>query len=136
ALAAIGEIEVSVGTGLPVVKFCAFDAPPPGVGLKTLIAKVFGFTTYAAGTCTVNCVAVCVNGVRSAWPCHWTTEDATKFVPVNVSVNPNEPATTFVGDSAVSVGTGLLIVNVCAAVVPPPGVGLKTVTLAVPYTAM
>ena len=39
AVALVGEIEVSVGTGLfatLTLKFTAFDAPPPGAGLVTM----------------------------------------------------------------------------------------------------
>src|SRR5438046_5525152 len=59
-----------------------------------------------------------------------------KFVPVAVSVNAAPPAAALLGESELSVGTGLLIVNVCALEAPPPGVGLKTVTEAVPAVAM
>src|SRR5687768_5009665 len=40
------------------------------------------------------------------------------------------------GEIELNVGAGLLIVNVLAAEVPPPGVGVKTVTEAVPAVAM
>jgi hypothetical protein len=40
------------------------------------------------------------------------------------------------GEMSVRVGTGLLIVKVAALEVPPPGVGLNTVTLTVPPAAM
>src|SRR6266404_2788590 len=59
-----------------------------------------------------------------------------KFVPVAVRVNTAPPAPTLVGEIELSVGAGLLIVNVCALEAPPPGVGLKTVTGAVPAVAM
>ena len=57
-----------------------------------------------------------------------------KFVPVTVSVWAAAPAITELGERLVMVGTGLLAgagftVKVLAAVVPPPGVGLVTVTL-------
>src|SRR5207302_10332826 len=72
-------------------------------------------------------------------PFQRTTEPATKFVPVTVSVNCGPPATASAGVSAVVAGTGLLaavIVKVCGLDVPPPGAGLKTVTGAVPAVAM
>jgi len=59
-----------------------------------------------------------------------------KLVPVRLSVKPGSPEFFVVGLIAVIVGTGLLIVKVFAAEVPPPGVGLNTVTLAVPAEAM
>ena len=46
------------------------------------------------------------------------------------------PTAAVLGEIEVSVGAGLLIVNVEALEVPPPGVGLKTVTGAVPAVAM
>src|SRR5438093_12123528 len=63
-------------------------------------------------------------------------DELMKFVPVAVRVNPAPPATALLGEIELSVGTRLLIVNVCALEVPPPGVGLKTVTGAVPAVAM
>ena len=69
-------------------------------------------------------------------PFQRTTDELLKFVPVAVSVNAALPATTLVGEIELSVGAGLLIVNVEAPEVPPPGVGLKTVTGAVPAVAM
>jgi hypothetical protein len=61
-----------------------------------------------------------------------------KLVPLTVSVNPVPPAVAEEGLKLVVVGTGLgaMIVKVWALEVPPPGVGLKTVTLAVPAEAM
>ena len=65
-----------------------------------------------------------------------TTEPLTKFEPLIVSGKAALPAVMLVGDSEVVAGTGLSMVNVCAAVVPPPGAGLLTVTEAVPAVAM
>src|SRR5207244_8771925 len=59
----------------------------------------------------------------------------TKFVPVTVKVNCEPPAVAQVGLIELVVGTGLLIVNVCALEVPPPGGGFLTVTAAVPAVA-
>jgi hypothetical protein len=61
-----------------------------------------------------------------------------KLVPFTVSVNAAPPAVTEVGLRLVIVGTGLvaMIVKESALDVPPPGVGLTTVTLAVPAEAM
>jgi len=69
-------------------------------------------------------------------PFQRTTDELLKFVPVAVSVNAALPATALVGEIELSVGAGLLIVNVEAPEVPPPGVGLKTVTEVVPAVAM
>jgi hypothetical protein len=62
-----------------------------------------------------------------------------KLLPVTVRVKAGPPAVAELGEMVVRVGTGLfagLMVKVWAEEVPPPGVGLKTVTLAVPWVAM
>lgn len=64
------------------------------------------------------------------------TEAATNPVPLRVSVKPALPASTEVGLMLVSVGTGLLTAKLSALVVPPPGAGFVTVTLAEPVFAM
>jgi hypothetical protein len=74
--------------------------------------------------------------VARAVPFQRIIEEATKFVPVTMRVKPTPPAVAELGLMLVSAGAGLLIVKVCALVVPPPGVGLKTVTLAVPAVAI
>ena len=62
-----------------------------------------------------------------------------KLVPFTVRVKADPPAVADEGLKLVVVGTGLsgtLIVKVCELEVPPPGEGLKTVTLAVPAVAI
>jgi hypothetical protein len=56
-------------------------------------------------------------------------------VPFTVKVKPPLPAVTQVGLIDVVVGTGLLMVNVTAFDVPPPGAGFTTVVAAVPALA-
>lgn len=68
----------------------------------------------------------------------FTTEEEMKFVPVRVSATlwPRRP---LVGEIEARVGTGfdeLEIVKAKFGVVPPPGAGFVTVTLAVPEVAM
>jgi hypothetical protein len=58
------------------------------------------------------------------------------LVPFTVRVKPGSPATAWSGAMPVRVGTGLLMVNTEGAEVPPPGVGLNTVTSAVPAVAI
>ena len=58
-------------------------------------------------------------------------------MPVTVKLKPGSLALALKGDNPVSVGTGVaLIVKVELLEVPPPGVGLKTVTAAEPAVAM
>ena len=62
-----------------------------------------------------------------------------KFEPRTVRTNPEPPAWAEGGLRLLIDGTGLeepLIVKVLALDVPPPGPGLKTVTLAVPGVAI
>jgi hypothetical protein len=53
-----------------------------------------------------------------------------------VRVKSEPPADAELGERVERVGTGLLMVKVCDPDVPPPGVGLKTVTVAVPAVAI
>jgi len=75
------------------------------------------------------------NVVVRLLPFQRTTDVMAKFVPV--SVKAALPATTLVGEIEVSVGMGFVAVtvNVLAVEVPPPGVGLNTVTEALPVAA-
>jgi hypothetical protein len=74
--------------------------------------------------------------VVSAAPFQLTTEPLTKLLPLTMSVNVGPPAVAFIGDREVMDGTGLLIGNVQGPEVPPPGLGLATVTLAEPVLVM
>ena len=140
ALTEVGEIEVSVGTGLLValtLKLIEFDGPPPGVGLFTKTAGVPAVATSAARIAAVSCVAL-TNVVTLFAPPKFTVAPLTKFVPFTVNVSAPEPAATPVGESEVTVGTGFV-----AAVTlkftefdaPPPGVGFVTITAGVPTVA-
>ena len=64
-----------------------------------------------------------------------TTEPEIKPLPVSVSVNAALPAETLAGEMLESVGSGLVIVSVTAAEVPPPGAELVTVIEMVPDEA-
>jgi len=65
-------------------------------------------------------------------PFHLILDPFMNPVPVAVSVKAALPAVAELGLMLVNTGAGLLILNVCAALVPPPGNGVKTVKLAVP----
>ena len=76
-----------------------------------------------------------MNVVVKGVPFQLTTLFARKFVPLAVRVKPASVAVDVVGDMEVRVGAGFaaaVIVKVAEPEVPPPGVGLKTVTEAVP----
>jgi hypothetical protein len=68
-------------------------------------------------------------------PFHLTLDDGTKPVPITESVNAPPRALTETGFNAVIVGSGLATVKVLELDVPPPGVGLLTVTLTVAAVA-
>ena len=111
------------------------DVPPPGAGLTTVTSAVPAEAMSVAEMFAVTSIALTKNVVRLT-PFHCTVEPGTKFVPNTVKANPAPPAVAELGDRLVVVGTGLLMVKVCAFDVPPPGVGLNTVTLAEPADAM
>jgi hypothetical protein len=133
AVAQVGLSPLIVGTAL-IVNVCAFDVPPPGVGFTTVTEAEPAVATREAGTVAVSWVAE-TNVVASAVPFQFTVEVETKLVPLTVKVKPPLPAVTQVGLIDVVVGTGLLMVNVAAFDVPPPGVGFTTVIAAVPAFA-
>jgi hypothetical protein len=142
----VGVTEKSV-----IVKLIAEVVPPPGVGVKTVIAAVPEVAMSAAVIAAVNEVAL-TNVVTRALPFTCITELLTKFVPVNVIVKPLPPALIVAGEIAVSVGTGFaaVIVNVnefenvpegppCRRMLfAPPNstVGINTCTEAVPTAAI
>ena len=70
-----------------------------------------------------------------AAPFQFTLEEETKPFPVTESEIATEPAVAELGETEVRLGAGLLIVKVAALLVPPPGVGVNTVTEAVPAKA-
>jgi hypothetical protein len=135
AAALLGDRLVIVGDGLLIVNGKLPEGPPPGAGVVTETFTVAAVRISAAVIAAVTCVAL-TNVVCAADPLKITTEVVVNPVPFTVSVNAAPPAVVLVGDSVVTVGAGLLTVNVAAADVPPPGAGLVTVTFTVPPVAM
>jgi hypothetical protein len=135
AVALEGEIEVIAGTGLGavIVKAILPQVPPPGAGLKTVTWAVPAAAISAAVMAACNCVALTNVVVRFA-PFHWITELLMNPLPFTVSTNAAPPAVALVGEIELIAGTGLgaVIVNAALPEVPPPGVGLKMETWAVP----
>jgi len=126
-----GEMELVVGTGLFTVKVWAFEVPPPGVGLTTVIANVPPVTRSAVKTKAVT-VEDDTKDVARGLPSNWTVEDATNPVPVTVMTKTGSPAVFVFGEIELVVGTGLLTAKVWAFEVPPPGAGFVTVMSKVP----
>lgn len=119
--------------GVVIVKIAAFDVPPPGGAVKTVILALPAVAISAVVTCAVNCVLL-TNVVGSELPLMRTTEACEKLVPLTVSVKPGLSVCTVVGLIVVMRGIpdGAAIVKVTAFEAPPPGEGLTTVTLGVP----
>jgi hypothetical protein len=133
----VGATPVTVGAGFRtlMVNVCPFDVPPPGVGLNTVTERVPPVAMSVAEMAPRNSVGETKVVVRLE-PFQRTREVGTKLVPVTVRVNAVPPAVADVGLSPVVVGTGFTMVNVCPFEVPPPGVGLRTVTVRVAPEAM
>ena len=135
AVALLGEIEPITGTGLLIVNVIAFDVPPPGEPFTTVTEAVPAVAMSAAEMEAVSTVLLEKVVVRGA-PFQFTTEVVTKPEPLTVSVKATPPAVALLGEIEPIAGTGLLIVNVFAFDVPPPGGLFTTVTETVPAAAM
>ncbi len=131
AVALLGDSPIIAGTGFAplMVNVELPDVPPPGAGLVTVTCPVPAVVRSAAVIAAVTCVALMYVVVRLD-PFQFTTEPLMNPVPVTVKVNAAVPAVALAGDSVLIVGTGFaaLIVNAALPDVPPPGVGLVTVT--------
>ncbi len=88
-----------------------------------------------AGIAAVSCVAELKVVGRSAL-FHRTTEACAKFEPLTVSVKAGLPALAEFGVKTGHDRVGLLMLKGSAVDSPPPGEGVKTVTLAAPAAAM
>jgi len=138
APADVGFMDATVGEGLSTVKVSVLEVPPPGVGVETVTGTVPLVAMSALVICACSCV-LDTKVVGRALPFQCTVESEIKFVPVTVNVKPAPPATAELGFKDVTVGEGLLTVltvKVSALEVPPPGVGVETVTETVPLVAM
>lgn len=115
----LGLSKLIAGTGfvaLVIVKFWAFDVPPPGAGLVTVTAAVPVEVMAVAGIAAVSCVALTNVVVRDVPP-KVTAEAAVKFVPLIVSVKAAPPAMALFGEIVLIVGARLLLT---VEAVPPP----------------
>lgn len=146
ASAPVGESDVVVGKASVAAvteKFTEFDRADP---LDTVTGTVIALIASVKGMRAVTCVAL-TNEVGRGWPFQFTTDPPfTKFVPFTTSVNPDalqlgtvgtfvvDPASCAITAEMVGVG-GAVIVNVAGADMPPPGVGVKIFTEAVPGVA-
>lgn len=108
-----------------------FDGLDTGDGLFTTTKAVPEVSKSAADIEAVSWLEF-TKVVGLLEPFQLTVAPLTKLVPLTVRVNAEPFTRAFVGLREVITGVGLLIVNVTGEEVPPPGVGVKTVTAAVP----
>lgn len=106
ATALEGLREVISGTDVEMVKVSAFEVPPPGEGLKTVICTVPGLVMSPLEMLAVNCELLTKVVVRPA-PFHWIVEPEMKLDPFTVKVKAAPPAGVLVGESELMLGTGL-----------------------------
>jgi hypothetical protein len=130
-----GVNNVIEGTAVVIVNVRAAEVPPPGEGLSTVTLAVLAELMSAVVIAACKLVLE-TKVVERVLPFHWTVDVGMKFVPVTVNVKPAPPATAELGFKDATVGEGLPMVKVSPLEVPPPGVGVETVTVAVPLTAM
>jgi hypothetical protein len=119
-----------------IVKVFAFEVPPPGAGVNTMTWTVPATAISEAGIAALNRVEETKVVVRFA-PFHNTTEPLIKPLPLMVRVKAALLAVREDGLMLeITCMGGLLIVNVRALEVPPPGAGVNTVTWTVPAIAI
>ena len=119
------------------MKFTAFDVPPPGAGFKTVTGNTPAAAMSLAGIEAVSWEAL-PKFVGRFMPLHRTTEPEMKLLPLTVSVKPASPAVAEFGLRLLMAGMGFgaVTVNETPFETPPIGVGLNTVTVAVPGLAI
>src|SRR2546428_113092 len=125
----------TAGTGLLIENVKAPDVPPSGPDRTTVTDAVPTAARSEAGMAAVSRAVLTKVVVRVA-PFHCTVSPRRKLPPFTVSVRPAPPTAALEGERELTVGPALATGNACAAEVPPPGVGVTTVTLAVPAAAM
>src|SRR2546422_1018693 len=100
-------VTVSVNIWLVMVKVRAPDVPPRGKWSNTVTCADPARATSLAGMAACNWVPL-TNVVVRLVPFQRTTDEARKFVPVTISVNPAPPAVALLGESAAGTDTGLV----------------------------
>ena len=135
ARAEAGFKEAITGAGLLIVKFVAGDKPPPGNGLKTATLNVPANAISEASNCTLSCEVEIIVVVRSV-PLILTLESGRKLLPLTSTVVFAAPAMTADGFKVIAPGAGLLMAKFAVPEMPPPGIGLKTLSAAEPALAM
>src|SRR5262245_18528859 len=134
ATSACGESRLIAGSGFvaDMLNDVAFDTPPAGSGLKTVTFAFPAVCKSEAGISAASKTGL-TKVVGRLLPFHCTTDPLTNPPPFTRSVKTVPMAALF-GEIEEIVGSGLgcFIAIVIGLETPPPGVGLKTVTAAVP----
>lgn len=134
-----GVTPLITGLGFTTFSTTEFDMPPPGGvtfcagGFKTAICSSPPAVTSEDWSVTVSCVLE-TNLVGRFAPFTVATDSLAKFVPTIVTFAPPAPAWTELGVIVEICGTGSAVgftVKVTEFEVPPPGAGVKTVTVTV-----
>jgi hypothetical protein len=93
-------------TGESILRFTAFDVPPPGPGFATVTSEIPGLVRKAAGMTALNCVELPEKIVVIAEPLSCTMDCWANPVPFTVSEVSPLPAVTVEGVMEVIAGTG------------------------------
>ena len=101
-----GSTDAITGGGLSTVKFANAEVPPPGAGLKTVMAAVSPSARSAPGTVAVTEVSV-ENVVAIAVPFQRTVDPLTKPVPETAIESWAAPAVVVAGVTLLMAGTAL-----------------------------
>ena len=134
AVVEVGLMEVVVGTGFKTTNAVDVAEPPPGVGLVNTIVEVPVVAVLAVVKDMVSCVDN-ATVVALLAPLKVAVVFALKPVPVMVRVG-DVFTNVEVGENAAMVGIGFTAVKIWALDIPPPRVGVNTVTEEVAPTAM
>src|SRR2546422_424359 len=94
--------------GALMVNIGARDDPPPGLG-ETTVTDAMPAVAISVRAMAARSWVLLTTVVGRGLPFHWTTDPATKWLPVAVSVTPVPPAVALLGERELSVGTGLLM---------------------------
>ena len=127
--------KLSFGGGTTTFTGSGKEVPPPGAGLKTVTCAVPAVAMLVAAIEAVNSKAL-ASVVGRSLPFQRTTEAATKPNQKTCRVYAGPPAGAFMGSRKKASGTGLSMATVSGLDSPPPGMGLNTVTCAVPALAI
>ena len=112
---------------------CPPEVPPPGAGLKTVTDRLPVVDMSEAAIEALNSVEL-MKVVTRLLPFQRTMEPFTNPVPKTVKSNAGPPTEVLEGVSPVTVGVGFVLVMLKTrlADVPPPGAGVRTLTLTLP----